>query len=92
MAIGDGCAGRWCIWSICNTGSVCTLSIKSHLEEHNPERVADFMKGAMAAIKRITSDFDNFQVAIDGFTPFLIKYMFPLMLNSPQSACLVRLC
>ncbi|XP_003962088.1 translationally-controlled tumor protein homolog [Takifugu rubripes] len=36
-------------------------SIKSHLEEHNPERVADFMKGAMAAIKRITSDFDNFQ-------------------------------
>uniref|UniRef100_H3CFQ0 Translationally-controlled tumor protein homolog n=1 Tax=Tetraodon nigroviridis TaxID=99883 RepID=H3CFQ0_TETNG len=36
-------------------------AIKSHLEEHNPERVADFMKAAPAAIKRITSDFDNFQ-------------------------------
>lgn len=45
--------------------SVRTNSIKSRLEEHNPERVADFMKGAMAAIKRITSDFDNFQVAIE---------------------------
>lgn len=49
----------------------CTISIKSHLEEHNPERVADFMKGALAAIKRITSDFDNFQVAIE-FGPFFI--------------------
>lgn len=92
MTVGDDCAGRWCIWSICNSGSVCTLSIKSHLEEHNPERVADFMKGAVAAIKRITSDFDNFQVAFDRSIPFLIKYMFPLMLNSPQSAGLERLC
>lgn len=45
--------------------SLCTISIKSHLEEHNPERVADFMKGALGAIKRITSDFDNFQVATE---------------------------
>lgn len=51
-------------WRVCNgCSSVCTNSIKSHLEEHNPERVADFMKAAPAAIKRITSDFDNFQVA-----------------------------
>lgn len=77
---------------VCNAGCVGTLSIKTHLEEHNPERVADFMKGAMAAIKRITSDFDNFQVAIDGFTPFLIKYMFPLMPSSQQPAASVRLC
>lgn len=45
--------------------SVCTISIKKHLEENNPERVADFVKNAPAAIKRIISDFDNFQVAIE---------------------------
>lgn len=43
--------------------SVCTFRIKKHLEETNPGRVADFVKAAPAAIKRIISDFDNFQVA-----------------------------
>lgn len=35
--------------------------VKKHLEEKNPDRVAPFMEGAQKVVKRILSDFDEFQ-------------------------------
>lgn len=67
--------------------SVCTFRIKKHLEENKPERVADFVKAAPAAIKRITSDFDNFQVASENWpVSHFSNTMLPLAVGLQQSA------
>lgn len=38
--------------------------VLDYLEKNNPERVNSFKKSAQEAIKRITSDIDNYQVAV----------------------------
>lgn len=42
----------------------CMSSIKTKLEENNPERVEDFVKKSPAAVKSVVSSFDNFEVAM----------------------------
>lgn len=39
-------------------------SVKTHMEKNNPDRVDDFVNNSPAAVKRVVSDFNNFEVAM----------------------------
>lgn len=36
-------------------------AVKAHLEKSNPERVAEFMKGAQTFAKRVLGKFDDYE-------------------------------
>lgn len=63
----------------CNRGDKChsisMSSVLEYLEKNNPDRVNSFKSAAQEAIKKITSDIDNYQVAVEFIrNPFLILW------------------
>lgn len=38
-------------------------SVRTHMEQNNPEKVEEFVKNSPAAVKRVVSDFNNFEVS-----------------------------
>lgn len=49
-------------------------SIKSKLEESNPDRVKKFMEDAQKEIKGILGNINNYQVTMQGRTSYPLAY------------------